>query len=70
LSWCCYKIIPYTMEQVEYHTEPFLLAISTICGTHLLNGVYATIYQISSSNDHVIVVVQADGGVNLHIADF
>jgi hypothetical protein len=34
--------------------------------------VYATVSQKSSSDDHVTVAsrVQADGGVNLHIADF
>jgi hypothetical protein len=28
------------------------------------------ISRISSSNDHVTVAVQADGGMNLHMADF
>jgi hypothetical protein len=32
-------------------------------------GVYATISQKSSSDDHVTVVVQADGGVNVHMAE-
>jgi hypothetical protein len=53
-------------------TEPFLLAISTIRGTHLMRKlVYIRpISRISSSNDHVTVAVQADGGMNLHMADF
>jgi hypothetical protein len=35
-------------------------------------GVYhdATVSQKSSSDDHLTVAVQADGGVNLHMADF
>lgn len=50
--------------------EPFLLATytSTIRGVHLLRkpGVYATVSQKSSSDDHVTVAVQADG---VHILD-
>jgi hypothetical protein len=50
--------------------EPFLLATytSTIRGIHLLTkpGVYATVSQKSSSDDHVTVAVQADG---VHILD-
>jgi hypothetical protein len=50
--------------------EPFLLATytSTIRGIHLLRkpGVYATVSQKSSSDDHVTVAVQADG---VHILD-
>jgi hypothetical protein len=57
-------------EQVEF-TEHFLFLIctSTIC---LMRkpGVYATVSQKSSSDDHVSVAVQADGGVNLDMADF
>ena len=50
--------------------EPFLLATytSTVRGLHLQRkpGVYATVSQKSSSDDHVTVAVQADG---VHILD-
>ena len=61
--------IPYPMSKSNIG-EPFLLATytSTIRGIHLLRkpGVYATVSQKSSSDDHVTVAVQADG---VHILD-
>ena len=50
-------------------SEPFLLATytSTIRGNLLKKpGVYATVSQKSSSDDHVTVAVQADG---VHVLD-
>ena len=63
------QLISYAMSKSNIG-EPFLLATytSTIRGNKLLRkpGVYATVSQKSSSDDHVTVAVQADG---VHILD-
>jgi hypothetical protein len=55
-------------------TEPFLLAISTIRGTHLMRKLVCMRsfpeYRVQMALDHVTVAVQTDGGMNLHMADF
>ena len=63
------QLISYAMSKSKIG-EPFLLATytSTIRGNNLLRkpGVYATVSQKSSSDDHVTVAVQADG---VHVLD-
>ena len=63
------QLISYAMSKSKIG-EPFLLATytSTIRGNKLLRkpGVYATVSQKSSSDDHVTVAVQADG---VHVLD-